>query len=252
MLTRRDLLSKALDDCMKDIYSFVQPSVDWDTFVEENKIYSNKFKVWERYKYLDNKENKSEKELEEYSTYPIAKWKNKPIKECIGPRPYEFYYIPKEIMKDIVDLYVSIYKMDSKQELLDTISILKKYCEAPIVDKYISDYTDEHDNHHPGYRGYDHPDNLVKEVTKILTKYDDSMDSEQGEEIVNKFFEFLDMAGNFYDWNGELNSFNISIYLGPSPNSNKEAVIENWKKYRNQDIEINEEEIKNEYYGEED
>ena len=245
MLTRRDLLSKALDDCMKDIYSFVQPSVDWDTFVEENKIYSNKFKVWERYKYLDNKENKSEKELEEYSTYPIAKWKNKSIKECIGPRPYEFYYIPKEIMKDIVDLYVSIYKMDSKQELLDTISILKKYCEAPIVDKYISDYTDEHGNHHPGYRGYDHPDNLEKELEKILHN------TSTVRIIQDKFFEFLDMAGNFYDWNGELNSFNISVYLGPSPNSNKEAVIENWKKYRNQDIEINEEEIKNEYYGEE-
>lgn len=246
MLTRRDLLSKALDDCMKDIYSFVQPSVDWDTFVEENKIYSNKFKVWERYKYLDNKENKSEKELEEYSTYPIAKWKNKPIKECIGPRPYEFYYIPKEIMKDIVDLYVSIYKMDSKQELLDTISILKKYCEAPIVDKYISDYTDEHGNHHPGHRGYDHPDNLEKELEKILHN------TSTVRIIQDKFFEFLDMAGNFYDWNGELNSFNISVYLGPSPNSNKEAVIKNWKEYRNQDIEIDEEQIKKEYYGEED
>ena len=257
MLTRRDLLSKALDDCMKDIYSFVQPSVDWDTFVEENKIYSNKFKVWERYKYLDNKENKSEKELEEYSTYPIAKWKNKPIKECIGPRPYEFYYIPKEIMKDIVDLYVSIYKMDSKQELLDTISILKKYCEAPIVDKYISDYTDEHGNHHPGHRDYDHPDNLEKELYKLLREkagfsITNGAIENLTKEVLNKFFEFLDMAGNFYDWNGELNSFGMSVYLGCSPNSNKEAVIENWKEYRNQDIEINEEQIKKDYYGEED
>ena len=49
-----------------------------------------------------------------------------------------------------------------------------------------------------------------------------------------------------------LNSFNVSVYLGASPNSNKKAVIENWKKYRNQDIEIDEEQIKKDYYGEDE
>ena len=76
------------------------------------------------------------------------------------------------------------------------------------------------------------------------------MDSEQGEEIVNKFFEFLDMAGNFYNWNRDLNAFNVSVYLGPSPNSDKQTVIDNWKKYRNKDIEIDEEQIKKEFYEE--
>ena len=60
------------------------------------------------------------------------------------------------------------------------------------------------------------------------------------------------MAGEFFSWGYELNSFNTSVYLGPSPNySNKEAVVENWKKYRNKDIKIDEEQIKKEYYGEE-
>ena len=67
----------------------------------------------------------------------------------------------------------------------------------------------------------------------------------------NKFFEFLDMAGKFYNWNRDLNSFNMTVYLGPSPNSNKQSVIDNWKKYKNQDIEIDEEQIKKDYYGEE-
>ncbi len=70
-------------------------------------------------------------------------------------------------------------------------------------------------------------------------------------EIQNKFFEFLDMAGNFFNWNRDLNSFNVTVYLGPSPNSNKQAVIDNWKQYRNKDIEINEKQIKEDYYGEE-
>ena len=59
------------------------------------------------------------------------------------------------------------------------------------------------------------------------------------------------MAGKFFRWDRDLNSFKMSVYLGPSPNSNKKAVIENWKKYRNKDIEINEERIIKEYfYGE--
>ena len=56
----------------------------------------------------------------------------------------------------------------------------------------------------------------------------------------DKFFKFLDMAGNFYEFNRYLNGFNMHVYLGGTPSSNKESVIENWKKYRNIDIEIDE------------
>lgn len=247
MITRNKLLSQAVDACIKELYSFVQPCVKWDDFIEENKIYKNKYNEWKKYK---ESETNNKNLYEEYNKK--LDWKGKSINECIGPRPHEFYYLPKEILKDICDSYIHAYKMDNQQELLNTIEILKNYCKEPIVDKYIDDWTDETGFHHPGYRSYDHPDNLEKEITKILTKYDDSMDSEQGEEIVNKFFEFLDMAGNFYNWNRDLNTFNCSVYLGPSPNSNKKAVIENWKKYRNKDIEIDEEQIKKEYYGEDE
>ena len=126
-------------------------------------------------------------------------------------------------------------------------SILKDYCKNPIVDKYI-----ESTEGNPGYRSYYHPDNLEKEIDKVITNYKGGKMPDQElliNNIKNKFFEFLDMAGNFYNWNRDLNSFNMSVYLGPSPNSNKQAVIDNWKKYRNKDIEINEEQIINKYYG---
>ena len=233
MINRDDVLSKAINDCLKELYTLVVPKVTWEEFKEECKIYSEKYKKWESERKTNLKSDKKSKI------------------ECIGPAPYEFYFLPREITKDICDSYVRAYKIDSQQELLNTIETLKNYCKEPIVDKYIDDWTDETGFHHPGYRSYDHPDNLEKEITKILTKYDDSMDSEQGEEIVKKFFEFLDMAEKFYNWTSELNAFNMSVYLGPSPNSNKKAVIENWKKYRNKDIEINEERIIKEYfYGE--
>ena len=256
MITRRDVLSQAVDACMKELYSYVYPHVKWDDFKEECKIYSRKYKEWENYRRLEHKN------LELYNIYnEKLGWKDKSVTECIGPRPFEFYYLPKEIMKDICDSYVYAYQIDSQQELLNTISILKNYCKDPIVDKYINEHTDENGNYHPGYRGYEHPDNLEKEIKKKLEESPiisvppsnkEEYYTELSEKLQNKFFEFLDMAGNFYNWNRDLNTFNRSVYLGPSPNSNKEDVIENWKKYRNQDIEIDEEQIKKEYYGDED
>ena len=245
MLTRSNILGEAVDKCMKELYSYAQPHIEWNEFVKENKIYSDKYKAWERYNHLSKLESKNKEELKEYSCYP-SNWKGKSLVECIGPRPYEFYYLPKDILKDIVDNYVYVYKIDEQQNLLDIIEILKNYCKEPIVDKWI-----EGENElDPGHRGYDHPDNLEKQLIDLIP--DSGFDrSAIAESVQSKFFEFLDMAGNFYNWNRDLNSFNMSVYMGPSPYSNKETVIKNWKEYRGEDIEINEEQIKKDYYGEE-
>lgn len=217
MITRNKVLGKAIDECLEEVYSLVQPEVTWENFIQQNKDFLEKEKEY----------------------YKLPKETCPPYHDYMGPKPYEFYYLPREIFKEIVDSYVYSYKIDNHQNLLDIIQILKDYCKAPIVDKYVEGELREDGTRWPGHRGYDHPDNLIEEVRKILIKYDDHMDSEISEEIVNKFFEFLNMAGEFYDWNGELNAFNTHVYLGPSPNSNKEAVIDNWKKYRNKEIEIN-------------
>ena len=226
-MTKDNVISDAIEKCLKELYTLVVPSITWEEFEKECIEYSEKYKKWES-------ERKENKELE-----------NKSRKECIGPAPYEFYYLPNEIIKDICNSYVYAYELDRHQNLLDTIEVLKNYCKEPIVDKYI-----EGENGFPGHRGYGYPDNLEKEITKILGPEAED-NPYHVHKICDKFFEFLDMAGEFYNWNRDLNTFNCSVYLGPSPNSNKEAVIENWKKYRNQDIEIDEEQIKKDYYGEE-
>ena len=238
-MTKDNVISDAIEKCLKELYTLAVPSVTWEEFEKECIEYSEKYKKWES----ERKENE-----------------NKSRKEYIGPAPYEFYYLPREIMKDICDSYVHAYKLDNQQELLDTIETLKNYCKKPIVDKYVNDWTDETGFHHPGYRDYDHPDNLEKEIFSILKENSNYWKSAIGEsnpsdlskEIQSKFFEFLDMAGKFYNWNRDLNTFNCSVYLGPSPNSNKEGVIENWKEYRNKDIEIDEEQIKKDYYGDDE
>lgn len=234
-MTRHEVLEQACEQCLKELYTKVQPAVTWEDIVEQNKIYSNKYKAWERYHRLSNQEALSEEELREFSTYP-GEWKNKSKYDCIGPAPYEFYYLPKDVMKSISDSYVYAYNIDAHQNLLDIIDILKKYFESPIIDKYI-----EGENGSPGYKGYDHPDNFRREVTKLLNMYFGNSDNDLyavAEDIEKILYDFFDMAGEFYTWKHDLSYFNTIVYLGPSPCSNKEQVIENWKIYRNEDITI--------------
>ena len=244
---RRDIISEAVERCLRELYEYVVPNVTWEEFIKENQSYTELYNIWDSFnKAFHYKEENVEEWDRQKKLHP--EWENKSISECIGPRPYEFYYLPKEIMKDVCDSYINIYRLDAKQDFLNNISTLKDYCKNPIIDKYI-----EGENGFPGYRGYDHPDNLEKEIKKYLKEnYDLDLEDSGITEICNIFYKFLDMAGNFYNWNRDLNSFNVSVYLGPSPNSNKEAVIKNWKEHRNKDIEINEEEIKKKYYGEDD
>ena len=265
-MTRHDVLSKAIDECMKEFYSIAVPHVEWEDLKEQCKLYSKAYFEWENYK-RNEKDN-----TPLYQKYnEKLDWKGKTITECIGPRPYEFYYLPNEIQKDIADSYVYAYKFDNQQELLDTIEILKNYCKKPIVDKWIKEHTDKDGFVHPGYRSYDHPDNLEKELRKIFddeilpdickqynkqynlqtTGIESSVSIAYSQRFQNKFFEFLDMAGNFYNWNSELSIFNMNVFMGIAPSTNKEKVIDNWKRYRNKDIEIDEKQMKEDYYGEE-
>ena len=220
MLTRYDVLNKAVKECLMELYSLAQPSVSWEAFKEENRIFKEK-----------------EAEYEALEEKP-------PYSEFVGPKPFEFYYLPGDVIEDVCNSYIYAYKLDEQQNLLDIIEILKNYCKCPIVNKYIEGKKGE-----PGHMGYEHPSNLEKELEIILEQVDPSF-VEISEQLQNKFFEFLDMAGQFFNWTRDLNSFQMSVYFGPSPSSNKEAVIENWKKYRNKDIEIDEEQIKQNYYGE--
>ena len=244
-MTRNEVIGQAVDQCLKELYSLVTPSVSWNDFIEENKKYNEQSKLWKHYTdTFTNRGKNPELWLQYKSTFPD--WENKSRLECIGPKPFEFYYLPKEIMKDICDSYIYAYRIDEQRELLDTIEILKKYCQEPIIEKYIDNC-----------REYIYSDNLHLCLMNLITDSNLNLGNNTGIDIIdlvsklqNKFFEFLDMAGNFYNWTRDLGTFNTSVYLGPAPNTNREDVIENWKKYRNKDIEINEEQIKKKYYEE--
>ena len=245
-MTRSEVLEQAVEQCLKELYTYVTPSITWEEFKKENELYNKKYKVWENFNKAFRERDKNPKIWLQYQS-TFRDWENKSIDECIGPKPYEFYYLPKKVLDNICDSYIYAYRIDEQRELLDTIETLKNYCKEPIVEIYV-----EPEEGRTGYKDFEHPDNLQKEIFKIIDNniplYQPSKKLVFG--LQDKFFEFLDMAGKFFRWDRDLNSFKMSVYLGPSPNSNKKAVIENWKKYRNKDIEINEEQIKKEYYGE--
>ena len=153
-ISRDDVLGEAIDNCMQTLYKYAKPKVTWEDFKKQNKDYSKLYTKWEAFR---------EAEMQESATYEEWKqshpdWVGKSRDEAIGPAPYEFYYLPKEILKEICDHYVHVYRLDTHKEFLDTIQTLKNYCKEPIVDKYI-----EGENGFPGHRGYDHPDNLKLE-----------------------------------------------------------------------------------------
>ena len=236
-MTRSEVVKQAIDQCLAELYSLAQPSVTWSSFSEQCLVYGRLYKEWEEYNnaYLERDINPDRWKYYK-ETYQLLEWEGKSREECIGPKPYEFYYIPKDVMEEVIDSYVYAYKLDEHQQLLDVISILKNYCQVPIVDKYI-----EKDGDNPGYRGYEHPDNLERELYQTLKEYFDDSEIDPNavaKELQNKFFEFLDMAGKFYKWNGEVSAFTASLYLGICPTTVKSIVIDNWKKYRHKDIVI--------------
>lgn len=240
MITRREVLINAVEECIKELYTLAQPSIKWEDFIKENKEYNDNYNKWELFnKAFSNREKKPEVWKIQKERHPD--WENKNIVECIGPAPYEFYYLPAKVFEEIKESYVYAYKLDGKQNLLDILDTIKNYFEKPIVDKYIKAHTDEKGDYHPGYRGYEELENLKTKLFKITNS------ETQAEEIENIIYDFFDKISNFFRWDGESNSFKISIALGATPFSNKEEVIKNWKKYRNKDIEIDENKYKEEY-----
>lgn len=169
MITRDEVLVEAVNKCLQELYSNVQPKVTWTDFIQENR------------EYVEG-----------------------------TPLPCEFYYIPKKLMEEIVSDYVYAYDLNPK--LKDTINILIDYLKEPI---------------NIGYEN-----NTRKYVTG------ESIVNRIGEDAFNMVVKYLTDAGDFYRWDADLQKFYHNIYLGASPSTSKEQVINNWKKYRNKDITI--------------
>lgn len=146
---------------------------------------------------------------------------------------YERYYLSSEEFKYILNKYKKAYNIESTWE--DYVEIIENYLiKGGTKDKYIESYTDEKGHYHPGYRGYDTVPPLIKQIQTCLQNHKIDYNSLANELNLLTLNTIKDCK-NYYRFDHEESSFDFSVYLGASPTSYKDTVIEYWK---NQGIEI--------------
>ena len=128
MLDREEVLCKAYEDCIREMFSKAQPAADWDNLIEE------------------------------YKAGKIDENKDGPI--------YDRHYLSDKEFQYILDKYMNAYRIYS--EWKDNVEVVEDYLNnGGNKDKYISDWDDEH-GHHPGYRSYEEVPPLKEHIEKII------------------------------------------------------------------------------------
>ena len=119
---------------------------------------------------------------------------------------YSRYYISQENMDYIIDRFKEAYSIGS--EWKDHIDLLLDYItnKDSVRQIYVKG-----DKEHPGYREYE----KIVPLDKVVTNPEDVI-------------KLINTCKDFYSRDFELSQFNIPIYLGCSPSSNKEEVEKYW------------------------
>ena len=205
MLTRNEILTRAIHDCYKEMYAKAQPSGDWDQIVQEFK---------------DGKRNKDE-------------------------RVYEQYYLSQEEFTYIVDKYLDAYNIKEQwkdnvkvvEDYLNNGGVKDKY----IPDEY----DENGELVSMGHRGYEKVPPIKEQIRKIIDSYLENTELNQTRQdltndIADKVMEIISTCKNFYQFDKEESQFRITTALGASPTSNPEIVKRYWKEKTGEDIEIEE------------
>ena len=162
--------------------------------------------------------------LEEYINNPELR------KESDNDKFYTRYYITYKNKKNIVETYIKAYHIG--RDWKDNIDLLLNYITSKdsVKDKYIPGK-----DGFPGHRGYE----------PIIPLQDITEDSE-------KVIDLINTCKDFYSRDFELEGFNMAIYLGASPYSNKEKVEEYWGTHGRPHFTIKDFDIDRIIYSEED
>lgn len=200
MLDRNEIISKAIDDCMREMYAKSQPVGDFDQLVQDVK---------------DGKIDKNE-------------------------RIYERYYLSKDEFDYILQKYKDAYRFNeewsSNIELLEKYlregGTKDKYI-AGETDE--SGFTRPG---YRGYEKVPPlKEQILNIVSKLDCS---ALPTKVTEDIYNKVMETIGCCKEFYKFDRENSVFSISVALGASPTSNKETVKRWWKENKGIDIKIEE------------
>jgi len=205
ILDRELVLSKAVEDCYREMFAKAQPAADWDNLIQE------------------------------YKAGKIDEEKDGPV--------YNRHYLSMEEYIYILDKYLDAYHV--KSEWNDHIDILKEYLiKGGSKDKYIKEHTDENGNYHPGYRGYEKVAPMYDHIKEILfnefgENWHEILDK-KAHQITDKIIELINTCQDFYRFNMDECKFRNTLAMGATPTSNAETVKKWWKDHYNEDIEIEE------------
>ena len=216
MLDREDVLCKAYEDCIREMFAKAQPMADFDNIIEEVKA----------------------GKIDEEKDGPI----------------YNRHYLSYEEYMYILNKYMDAYRIQS--EWKDDIEILEDYLnKGGHKDKYIEDWEDEY-GHHPGYRSYEEVPPLKKLISNVLQKYSESeTNKELADEITKVVMGDISTCKNYYSFNVDEQKFRNTVCMRCSPTCNAETVKKWWKDHYDVDIEIEERNPllfwEQDYYGDE-
>ena len=203
MLDRDEVLCKAYEDCIREMFAKAQPAADFDNIIAEIKAGK-----------IDEK-------------------KDGPI--------YDRHYLSHDEFLYIMDKYMKAYRVESEWE--DDIEVLEDYLNnGGSKDKYIEAHDDEY-GHHTGYRGYEEVPPLKEHIRKIIDNYLENKELNQTrqdltEDITNKVMELISTCKNFYYFNSDEQKFRNTVCMRCSPSGNKDIVKKWWKDHYDIDIEI--------------
>lgn len=198
---RHEILLEALERCYNEMFERAQPSVTWEQ-VNKNV--------------LDGVYGEGVKDA------------------------YNYHYLSSKEYEDIREKYMYMYNIHDRWK--DNAELMINYLkEGGTKDKWIPEKIHENGFKEPGYRGYEQVPSFEKHLFDILSEFEGKIlnaetKTELQIKIVDKVFELMNYCKDFYRGDREVSNFIFSV-MDLSPNSNKEAVIENWKKL-GKDIEI--------------
>ena len=202
ILDRELVLSKALDDCFREMFAKAQPSADYDNLIAE------------------------------YKAGKIDEEKDGPV--------YDRHYLSMEEYIYILDKYLDAYRI--KSEWKDNVGVVEEYLkEGGSKDKYIDEHTDENGDWHPGYRGYEKVPPIQEQILQEMYKWLPEEESRAASINITKIvMGTIDTCKNFYNFNIDECKFRNTMAFGATPTSNAETVKKWWKDHYNEDIEIEE------------
>ena len=155
-------------------------------------------------------------------SYPKTTWqeyqnfyKGKTEEEARESKFYEAHYLPDEVYKEIVDIFLDRYHL--KNRWRDYVETVEDYLKNGGKKDVWIEKDDE-----SGYRGYADTPKLADVI---------------GEENAEKVFELISDCKNFYRMSRDEESFRFTV-MNYSPCSNKEIVEKYWHEHGKPDFKI--------------